>query len=442
MIDFNEMILPNNLKKLVPSRIRCFIRQLFVASQERVLINRVKGKQKYSLSKLRDKQKIRCVFFALFEEIWKVDNVYRLMTKNPRFEPIILVCPIVNYGHDNMVKRMNDCYNHFKSKGYNVVKAYDELNNMYVDVRESLNPDIIVYTNPYEGLIDDRYYIKNYMDILTIYTPYYFCEWNKYGYTYDLLFHNLLWRYYLEVPVMGKLSKKYSRSKGRNTVVVGYPGIEKLIAKDYIPSSKVWKEDNNQKKRIIWAPHHTIEETEVCNYSCFLKYSEFMIDLAKKYQEEVQFAFKPHPLLKNKLEKLWGKDKTDAYYSCWDKMPNTCLSEGEYIDLFRTSDAMIHDSGSFIAEYLYVNKPVMRTLNGTPLTDEFNPFALKCLDNYYLAETAADIETFVRNVISSIDTMKEQRTKFIEEEMMPKGTPSENIVNDILDSIDNQILYR
>ena len=84
----------------------------------------------------------------------------------------------------------------------------------------------------------------------------------------------------------------------------------------------------------------------------------------------------------------------------------------------------------------------MRTLNGTPLTDEFNPFALNCLENYYLAETAADIETFVRNVISSIDTMKEQRTKFIEEEMMPKGTPSENIVNDILDSIDNQILYR
>ena len=63
-------------------------------------------------------------------------------------------------------------------------------------------------------------------------------------------------------------------------------------------------------------------------------------------------------------------------------------------------------------------------------------------NNYYLAETAADIETFVRNVISSIDTMKEQRTKFIEEEMMPKGTPSENIVNDILDSIDNQILNK
>ena len=59
-----------------------------------------------------------------------------------------------------------------------------------------------------------------------------------------------------------------------------------------------------------------------------------------------------------------------------------------------------------------------------------------------MARNADDIESFIQDVISGEDSMKEKRTKFISEVLMPKGSPSQNIVNDILDSIDNQILYR
>ena len=103
---------------------------------------------------------------------------------------------------------------------------------------------------------------------------------------------------------------------------------------------------------------------------------------------------------------------------------------------------MIHDSGSFIAEYLYTNKPVMRTLNNVPLEKMYNPFAIKCLDQYYKAYNEQDIEQFIQNVINGVDPLKEQRTKFVNEVLMPNGSPSQNIIDDILDSIDNQILYR
>ena len=53
-----------------------------------------------------------------------------------------------------------------------------------------------------------------------------------------------------------------------------------------------------------------------------------------------------------------------------------------------------------------------------------------------------DIEVFIQNIIHNIDPLKEQRTKFVNEVLMPKGSPSQNIIDDILDSIDNQILYR
>lgn len=397
--------------------------------------------QANALSALNGKEHIRCVFFALFEEVWKYDNVYQLMVKHPRFEPIILVCPIVNYGRNNMLYRMEQCYSYFQKKGYNTIRAYNESTDTYVDVRKNLSPDIIFYTNPYEGLIDDRYFITKYTDILTAYVPYYYNEGIGYEVAYNNKFQNLLWRRYVESPFHKRLSQKYGRNKGRNSVVVGYPGIEGLIwpTKDKKPI--VWKNKANNTKRIIWAPHHTLNAVGTCNYSCFMQYYDFMIKMAIKYAEKVQIAFKPHPLLRNKLYQQWGKERTDSYYSQWENMPNTILKEGEYTDLFLSSDAMIHDSGSFLIEYLYVNKPVLRTLNDIPLEKLYNPFALKCLEQYYLALTEKDIEQFIQNVINGVDPLKEQRTKFVNEVLMPKGSPSQNIIDDILYSIDHQILY-
>ena len=161
-----------------------------------------------------------------------------------------------------------------------------------------------------------------------------------------------------------------------------------------------------------------------------------------KYKSEVLFSFKPHPLLKNKLDILWGKEKTKEYYDKWASMENTSVNEGDYIDLFLSSDAMIHDSGSFISEYLYVNKPVMRTLNEVEESEKMNDFAMECIANHYLANNEQQIEQFIQNVINGIDPLKEQRTKFVNEVLMPNGSPSQNIIDDILDSIDNQILYR
>lgn len=431
------MCLKSFIRKIAPS---LFFEWLHT-EKEKYTIWRVRNLQKKCMRNLSNKVTIRCVFFALFEEIWKYDRVYKLLTNNPRFETLILVCPIVNYGHDNMIDRMERCYNAFKRKGYHVIKAYKGANN-YVDVMTELQPDIVFYTNPYQGLIDNRYFITNLKNVLTVYVPYYFGEGIGYQGAYNSLFCNLLWRRYVETADHKGYAIKYARTKGRNVVTTGYPGIESLIDKNYIPSDSLWKNNDSSLKRVIWAPHHTMEAVGACRYSCFLQYADFMLELANRYRNKVQFVFKPHPLLRNKLNELWGKSKTDFYYSKWDKMDNTSLNEGEYIDLFLTSDAMIHDSGSFIAEYLYTNKPVMRTLNNVPLEKMYNPFAIKCLDQYYKAYNEQDIEQFIQNVINGVDPLKEQRTKFVNEVLMPNGSPSQNIIDDILDSIDNQILYR
>ena len=418
-------------------KLRSYIR----ASREAKLIAKAPLLHTEALQRLKNKQSIRCGFFVIFHQVWKCDEIYKEMMTNSRFDPIIVVCPRVNFGKKAMVRTQNECYSFFCEKGYNVIKAYDEVKDVYLDIQD-LGLDIIFYTNPYHGLIDERYFITNFLNTLTVYVPYMFGNNNDVKSFHDQLLHNLVWRFYAESSLHVEYSKKNSRNNGRNVVNTGYPGIENYVNPVYHPSDKDWKIKKREVKRIIWAPHHTIQTVGNVNYSCFLRYAEFMLEMADKYSEDVQFVFKPHPLLKDKLFLLWGEEKTMAYYKKWELKPNVAINEGFYEDLFLTSDAMIHDCGSFVVEYLYVNKPVMRTLNEIPVDSMFNSFAQKCLEQYYMAYSEQDIEQFIQNVINDIDPLKEQRSKFVNEVLIPKGSPSKNIMDDILESIDKQILYR
>lgn len=374
----------------------------------------------------KSKKSIRVVFFALFESIWKVDYLYRLLENDSNFDPIILVCPIVNYGKKNMLDKMDACYNTLHAKGYRVIKSYNNQLDTYVDVRKDLSPDVIFYTNPYKGLIADRYYIDQFPDILTCYVPYFFNESNDVQFLNHPV-HLYSWRFFVETPFHMSFCKKNMLNKGKNIYMSGYPGVDYFLDKSYIPKD-VWKIKNNKIKRLIWAPHHTIFESDIVQYSCFLIYAEYMLEMAKKYSHSIQIAFKPHPILKNRLYLCWGKEKTDSYYDEWEHGSNTFLVDGDYIDLFLSSDAMIHDSGSFLIEYLYTNKPVMRTDNNQLYENEFNAFAISCLECYYHANKKLDIESFIVNLINGTDPLYDKRTAFVANYLSSiEELPSEHI---------------
>lgn len=396
---------------------------------------------RYYKAKLRQlshkEEPIVSVFLATFPSTWKYDSLYKLMLDDPRFKPIILVCPIINSGYDNMLRYMEESFNMFKNKNYRVIKAYNQETNKYIDLRKELRPDILFYTNPYKGLIDDRYYINKNNDMLTVYVSYNFNNGKAFDYFYDLDFHNLVWRHYAETELHRQYAIDNARNHGRNVVVTGYPGIESYLA-HYTCKNNIDDSKESVQKLIIWAPHHTLEKGPY-GHTCFLKYYDFMVEIAHKYEKEIRFVFKPHPLLKARLYDKWGKIRTDEYYSLWANMPNTSINDGDYEDLFLQSDAMIHDSGSFAVEYLYVNKPVMRTVYDVGINEQFNSFGIMCLNQHYLGYNEADIELFIQNVIKGIDPLKQQRTEFISDVLLPKGgLPSENIISDIIDSIATQ----
>lgn len=387
------------------------------------------------LKRMRNHDKYKVAFFVIHASVWKCEYIYRLMENNPLFEPVIVVCPAMNFGMDNMMDVMDECYERF-SHGYNCIKTYNKETGEFLDIIKEVSPDIIFYTNPYKGLIHDNYYIDKFADVLTCYVPYYISESAEYQFCHNQELHNIVWKIFCETETHKLLAKKYAYNRGINIEVTGYPGVDEFIDKDY-QAIDVWKIKDRKYKRIIWAPHHTFREDEIMVYSCFLDYYDLMASMLKKYKDKVQFVFKPHPLLKVKLYSYWGKEKTDEYYKIWEEAENSTFCNGDYTDLFMTSDAMIHDCGSFIAEYLFVDKPALYTIKKDDGFSQYNDFGKECLDVYYHAKKAADIENFIENIIEGKDELKTRRHDFVTNRLKPLNDrlASENILDCLTKSL-------
>ena len=85
--------------------------------------------------------------------------------------------------------------------------------------------------------------------------------------------------------------------------------------------------------------------------------------------------FRPHPLLWNRLEEkgIWSYDEIIDFKRKIAELGNSYIDENyEYMDSFKESDALITDAGSFLLEYLWVNKPILYTYppNGYGLNDD------------------------------------------------------------------------
>lgn len=426
------------LKNSLPSFLLSFLRFIrhplycLARVREGYLVKVQPHRYENIVKRLRHKDKIKVAFFAIHSSVWKYDYLYKLMCEHPSFEPVIVVCPVVNYGFENMLLEMDKCYEMFKHKGYNVVRTYDVSSQTYMDVKKNINPDIVFYTNPYKGLIDDRYYITNFLDCLTCYAPYSasICSISS---QFNKPLHLLAWHFFVENDLSYKIACKEMPNHAKNAVVVGYPSLDVMLEKSYIPRN-VWK--HSQKYKIIWAPHHSFDPECGIRFSNFFQVSDRILEMTERYKDTVQFAFKPHPLLYVKLLKVWGEEKTRAYYQRWADGVNTQYEDGEYIDLFMTSDAMIFDSVSFIHEYLFTKKKSL-FIHGENIEQQLNEFGIEALHCHQMGYHIDDIERFVNDVVEEKpDALCEAKENYFEKNIFPTNSQlaSQNILNVILKS--------
>lgn len=324
---------------------------------------RIARKHSSTVRRLRkkvDHSPIRVVFYTNEPQKWSYESLYRAFESNPRFEPLVVVVPryAVHLGKDRTRMTLEQQYDFYRQRGYRVEYGYKD--GRYLEIA-SFQPDIFFYLQLAEiPGVDDPAIVSKYA--LTCYCPYAFplADYRK---EYLPQFHRLLFRYYLVHEWTRERFEGYAKGNSRNCVVVGYPKLDVYFKNLPEDADKYWKEPS--KVRIIYAPHHSVGDgRDIFRFSTFPDNHQVLLGLAEETRDWTTWIFKPHPMLRQAVihAGIMTEEELDAYFRAWSEVGQV-YDQGDYFDIFKSSDLMITDCASFLAEYLPSGKPLIRLIN-------------------------------------------------------------------------------
>lgn len=405
---------------LLPNQVRVGFGKLRL--KDRILIRWFVKRNNRIVQKLKKKNIIQVAFIAMDVSFWKYDGIFRLMQQHKKFSPRILLIPRPDLEaqlKETAIKKMK--------------RFFDERGFPYETNPSNFRPDILFYAQPYKSSIPESMSIYNLPQTLFCYVPYAF--WiSNYQWGYDQVLHNIAWKLFYPTEIHKNTARSLALNKGANVSITGYPLADSFLFSPLETSP--WPEKSKRMKKIIWAPHHSVLPNKYSDCSSFLSYADEFIKIAEQNQDRLWIAFKPHPILKHNLYQHpdWGQKKTDAYFKKWETMPNTFIADGNYVDLFKTSDALIHDCGSFMAEYLYTKKPCMYI--GNPRDGVLCDFGKMALNAHY-TENDFSVRHFIQSVLfDGKDPKYPIRDSIYKKHLLPPNGKSaaQNILADILNS--------
>lgn len=391
--------------------------------------------------KLRLLPKDRHISFVVYlSSVWKCDGVYKELSQIDGITTSITILPIFDNGKF-LKKEYEETIKFFNEKGFNL-NIIEPESSLIKSVRQISHIDTIIFCDCWNLSNSYLYYYMLFFKDC-VYVPYshQVSRYGNYQAQYNQLLHNFVRSIYAPHSYEASIFRKFSHVGDKNIKFFGYPGVVNFIRA--CESNDLSKEifRNNpwdsfllkDSKRVIWAPHHSIDWKDR-RYSNFFEMHEYMISAAEKYKDEINFIFKPHPMLRQALYRSsWGIKKTDDYYDLWNSMENTKIEEGAYEELFFYSDALIHDSGSFIAEYSYLNKYHVFVLSSEDIIDSFNEFGQLCLKNAINIRSVEGVERFLTELVHDSDAISEYTSKdFVIELRNSSRNACELITKDLL----------
>lgn len=347
---------------------------------------------------------IKVLFLVRENSKWSYQSLYEEMISSSEFEPLVVVSMLwlSHIGKDKTRANISEDFEFFSKKGINVDYAYK--NGSYVDLRE-FNPDIVFYDQPWDlPEIHRPEMVSEFA--LTCYVPYGFSiGLYKKDYTQD--FHKLLYKMFLEHDYLKLRYEKMKKGNSKNCFVSGYPKLDSYL-EPIKTNEGIWKDSS--KFKIIYAPHHSFEKNGL-NMATFKKNGRFILEFAQKHPETT-WVFKPHPRFKYALLKndIMTESEIEEYYREWESVGKICTT-GDYFDIFKTSDLLITDGCSFLAEYMPTGNPIIQLMNKKPLLSELGNMLLEGC--YSLVGNQELDKVLDQLIVKKIDEKKEKRKEIV-----------------------------
>lgn len=373
----------------------------------------------YNFINYRKKKVIDIAFLVSSPSEWESETIYRKLEKNSRYRVTIIIC---GYPHgtpetirDTYIKTCE--FFRKKEKNYRIIFAgYDNELNINKSTEYF---DIIFYAMPHPMLPQYVGFEEMRLTSVGVFTQYGIelvsREDARYNYEYyDRMQFQLAWKYFCTGALVKKDIESSQRLKAYNVEISGFAKADMLTNRSKIEGNRFW---NGNGIRIIIAPHFNMEKgqngTFHMNYIWFLEYA--------KNHPDTSWLVKPHPrLCVGTIEKgiFANLAEYEDYLNSWRCLPNAYVMEhGDYWPVFASSDCMILDSLSFLAQYQYVNKPLLFLIPDKPRG--FNEMGNQLLDVLYKAkgDDFEGIERFIENVKNGNDNMNMLRREFLEKNL-------------------------
>lgn len=263
---------------------------------------------------------------------------------------------------------------------------------------------------------------------LTSYLSYGFLMVNELEYQFGQSFHHAAWRIFASTDREQAEYAARSKRLTNNIVTTGYTKFDCYPAD--IPAPP-------ERPRIIWAPHWTVGLVyPALNLGSFADICMPMLDFMRK-RSDIDFVFKPHPNLRYACEKtsFMNEAAYNVYLDMLRALPNVEVAfDGDNIERFLASSAMITDSVSFLAEYIPSGRPLL--FLERPDRAKFCDSGERIIAAHYRGHGMGPIAAFIDNVAGGHDPMAEARRQTASEELnIGDVTATQKLIDNILTSL-------
>jgi CDP-glycerol glycerophosphotransferase (TagB/SpsB family) len=321
---------------------------------------------------------IKVAYLGLYFEAWDaLDEIYQIMAKDPRFEPIVVSMPRKLTGQ---LAYADEAKSHafFESRQIPHIRLNSggsgSQNQESLAILKDLAPDYVFVNYPWQRNYQPAVRFDQLVEFTRLaYVPYFSLVMvdepddepggGQIGslvatHLYKQRLHQLASLVFTQDK---NVLDAYATTERGNSYVhfFGSPKID-CLRKEALEGKASWPIKGSG-YRVVWAPHHSYSPHWL-NFGVFSKIKDQMLDFAKQ-NPDIQIVLRPHPFLWGTLtdRKVISEQELDSWRSQWDELANTSVDEdGSYAELFLATDILVTDGISFLGEYpLIAVKPTI-----------------------------------------------------------------------------------
>lgn len=352
----------------------------------------------------KSKKPIKVAFMVQYPEMWNSEkSVYESMLHDSRFE-VSIICIPKDTGlknHQLHFENTNIAFE-FLSKFYdNCINAKE--NGTWYDIAKD-KPDYLFLQRPYDFNMPDcysQYALSN--NSLLCYIPYGFefvngihldIEYNEHALNniYLIFAENTETLKYIETNSTYELKKS-----SRKILDIGYPRFDMLESA---------RRNRDTISTFLWVPRWSTED--VNDSSHFLDFFDNLIEYFKKISG-VNLIIRPHPLMfKNFIQKgILSETDVQKIKDTVELIPNISFDNNlDYIETFKSADALIADFTSLLIEFFLLDKPIIYCGE----TNCFNSVGKTMDRGLYHATNWKDLKHEIELILHGNDSLRDARS--------------------------------